>query len=571
MPLVTVCELSTAGHGCMVAGCRMRGTKETSARSALYKRPRLPCHTLKRSSDADRLAPMTVCVIGLRGKPRETPNAMARQLSAQQTAAVEFVTSSRANLVLEAVAGAGKTTTLVEMVKATEGSVAFCAFNRAISLEIADKISTLNLGDRVKVGTLHSFGFGAIRRAVSRVKVDGNKLRELARREFNGEHEHLRQFATSAAGMAKECGIAATMEDNYDNWMWMLNHYNLLDSLPENVTEAQGIDAAQYLLNVSNSLTQIVDFSDMIYLPILKNYRIWQYDNILLDEAQDTNSTRRALVKMMLKGRLFAVGDSCQAIYGFTGADSAALDNIRADFNAETLPLTVTYRCPKSIVSVANQWVDHIQAHESAPEGVVDACELADVAKLATAQDAVICRNTKPLVELAYSLIRNSVACRVEGRSIGEGLIKLAMRWKSVKTVGELEARLEEWAENEIAKHKAKGNDSRCQVVEDQVQTLQVFIMQCEDSDPISTLVAAIRSLFGDTEQGCQQVLTLSTIHKAKGREWDHVFALGMQTYSPSKWAKQPWELQQEDNLCYVQVTRAKKHLTMVNVPPKVA
>jgi len=498
---------------------------------------------------------------------------MARQLSAQQSAAVQFVTESRANLVLEAVAGAGKTTTLVEMVDATQGSVAFCAFNKAISLEIADKITPLNLGDRVKVGTLHSFGFGAIRRAVSRVKVDGNKLRELARREFNGEHENLRQFVISAAGMAKECGIAAIVEDSVDNWMSMLVHHNLLDSIPEGVSEATAIDAAQYLLDTSNRLTQIVDFSDMIYMPIFNNYRIWQYDNILLDEAQDTNATRRALVKMMLKpsGRLFAVGDPCQAIYGFTGADSRALDNIRTEFAAETLPLTVTYRCPKSIVQVANQWVDHIQAHESALDGVVDACELQEVAKLATAQDAVICRNTKPLVELAYNLIRNSVACRVEGRSIGEGLIKLAMRWKTVTTVGELETRLEQWAETEIAKHKAKGNDSRCQVVEDQAQTLGVFIMQCEDSDPISTLVAAIRSLFGDTEAGQQKVLTLSTIHKAKGREWNRVFALGMQTYSPSKWAKQSWELAQEDNLQYVQVTRAKQHLTLVNVPAKVS
>jgi superfamily I DNA/RNA helicase len=499
---------------------------------------------------------------------------MARQLSAQQTAAVRFVTESSQNLVLEAVAGAGKTTTLVEMVKATEGSVAFCAFNKSISLEISDKISTLNLGDRVKVGTLHSFGFGAIRRAVSRVKVDGNKLRELARREFNGEHEILRQFATSAAGMAKECGIGATCENNVDNWSAMLVHHNLLDSLPDGVSEQAGIDAAQYLLNVSNSLTAIVDFSDMIYLPILNKMKIWQYDNVLLDEAQDTNATRRALVKMMLKpgtGRLFAVGDPCQAIYGFTGADSAALDNIRVEFNAQTLPLTVTYRCPKAIVSVANQWVDHIQAHESAPEGIVDACELREVAKLATAQDAVICRNTKPLVELAYNLIRNSVACRVEGRSIGEGLIKLAERWKTAKTVGELQAKIEAWAETEIAKHKAKGNDSRCQVVEDQAETLGVFIMQCEDSDPISVLVGKIRSLFGDTEAGQQKVLTLSTIHKAKGREWDRVFVLGMDRYSPSKWARQAWELVQEDNLCYVQVTRAKSHLTLVNVPAKVS
>jgi superfamily I DNA/RNA helicase len=498
---------------------------------------------------------------------------MARQLSTQQAAAVQFVTSSRANLVLEAVAGAGKTTTLVEMVNATKGSVAFCAFNKAISLEIADKIAPLNLGDRVKVGTLHSFGFGAIRRAVSRVKVDGNKLRELARREFNGEHEPLRQFVTTAAGMAKECGIAAIVEDNVDNWMTMLDHHNLLDSLPDGITESQGIDAAQYLLKVSNSLTHIVDFSDMIYMPILNKMKIWQYDNILLDEAQDTNATRRALVKMMLNpsGRLFAVGDPCQAIYGFTGADSAALDNIRSEFNAETLPLTVTYRCPKAIVQVANQWVDHIEAHESAPDGIVDACELTEVVKLTGRQDAILCRNTKPLVSLAYSLLRGGVACKVEGRKIGEGLIALTTRWKSIKTVGKLRSKVEQWAANEIEKFISKEDNTKAQNVDDKAKTLEVFMTQCDDEDDVSVLVGKIRSLFGDTEAGQQKVLTLSTIHKAKGREWDRVFCLGMDLYSPSKFAKKEWELAQEDHLCYVQVTRAKQHLTMVNVPAKLS
>jgi superfamily I DNA/RNA helicase len=491
-------------------------------------------------------------------------------LSPQQTASVQFVTHSKDNLVLEAVAGAGKTTTLIEMLKVAQGSVAFCAFNKAIATEIDCKIESYNLPN-VKVGTLHSFGFGAIRRAVSRVTVDGNKLRELARRQFTGEHEKLQQFVISAAAMAKECGIEAVVGNTIENWKEMLNHYSLWDSLPEDISEEQGIDAAQYLLTTSNRLTQIVDFSDMIYLPILKKMKIWQYDYILLDEAQDTNATRRALVKMMLKpnGRLLAVGDPCQAIYGFTGADSEALNSIRKEFNAKTLPLTVTYRCPKNIVKVANRWVNHIQAAETAPDGVVDDCELSDVAKFATAQDSIICRNTKPLVELAYSLIRNSVACRVEGRSIGEGLIKLATRWKAIKTVGQLETRLEEWAEKEIAKHKEKGNDSRCQVVEDQVQTLQVFIMQCEDSDSLSILVDTIRNMFGDTENGQQRILTLSTIHKAKGREWNRVFALGMNSYSPSKWANQDWEIMQENNLCYVQVTRAKEHLTLVNVPNK--
>lgn len=500
-------------------------------------------------------------------------------LSPQQTAIVEFAANGSGSGIVEAGAGCAKTTTLVEIVKTipSNKSVAFCAFNKTIAREIAHKIESLNL-ENVKVGTLHSFGFGALRRSISRIQVDGNnnrKLRELAKRHFNGEYENLRDFVSSAARMAKEVGIGATCADDVENWNKMMEHHNLWDNLPDGVSEETGINAAQYLLDCSNQLRQIIDYSDMIYLPVRNKSKIWQYDYILLDEAQDTNTTKRALVKMMLKpnGRLIAVGDSAQAIYGFTGADSEALNMIASDFNAIRLPLTVTYRCPKSVVNLAHNWVDEskLQAADSAPEGIVDSCELQELVKLVTQNDAVLCRNTKPLVELAYNFIRNSIACKVEGRKIGEGLITLATRWKSVKTVGELSARLDQWVENESAKAKAKGNDSRLQVIEDQSQTLEVFIMQCEDSDPISTLVSKINDLFADTENFTQSILTLSTIHKAKGREWNRVFALGMQTYSPSKWAKQSWELTQEDNLQYVQVTRAKQHLTLVNVPAKSA
>lgn len=502
---------------------------------------------------------------------REPP--MTRILSPQQQAAITAAVETAQHQIIPSVAGAGKTTVLVEIPRLipTSKSIAYCAFNKPVAVEIESRIAPFNL-ENVKVGTLHSFGFGAIRRAISRVKVDGNKLRNLARQEFTGEYENLQQFVISAAAMAKEIGIGAIVEDTVENWSDMLEHYNLWDSLPDKVSSEQGIDAAQYLLRCNNNLKNIIDFSDMIYFPVFFNMKIWQYDYILLDEAQDTNGPRRALVKMMLKkgGKLIAVGDPHQAIYGFTGADNRSLDIIREEFNAIVTPLSVTFRCPKKIVSLAQSWVSHIEAHPSAPDGIVDRCELAEIVKLANAKDAIICRNTKPLVELAYSLLRNSVACKVEGRAIGEGLVKLAQRWKTIKNIGELSVKINQWAESEIEKNRIKGNDSRCQVIEDQAKTLEVFIDQCDSSDPISVLVEKIRSLFSDTE-GEQKVLTLSTIHKAKGKEWDRVFALGMDTYSPSKWARKEWELEQEDNLCYVQVTRSKQHLTLVNVPTKKA
>jgi DNA helicase II / ATP-dependent DNA helicase PcrA len=467
------------------------------------------------------------------------------QLSSQQTAAIDFIKNSNKSLILSAVAGAGKTSTLLAMLKATEGSVAFCAFNKSIAKEIEFKVNQQNINKDVKVGTVHSFGFGAIRRSISRVNVDGNKIQTIVRDNFNNEESNMQTFLISAVAMAKEVGIRACVNDNYNTWIQMFDHYDLWNSLPLDVNTDKAIGLCQDVLDISNKTLNVVDFSDMIYLPILKKMRIWKYSNIFLDEAQDTNATRRALVKMMLapKGRLIAVGDPHQAIYGFTGADSNALNLIQKEFKAKELPLSVTFRCPKNVVKEAQKYVQHIESHPDSADGIVDECNLQDLPNLVTQEDAIICRNTKPLVEVAYNLIRNKIPCKVEGRKIGENLIKLATRWK-VKTVGTLINKLEAYKEKEIEKYKKKENESMCQVIEDQVETLAVFIDQCKVDDPISTLISKIQELFDDTEN--KKILVLSTIHRSKGREFNHVFALGINHYSPSKYAKRDWELVQE-------------------------
>ena len=110
---------------------------------------------------------------------------MSRHFSPQQAAAIAAATGDARHQIIPSVAGSGKTTVLVEIARniAPDKTAAFCAFNKSISMEIEQRISKFELNN-VKVGTLHSFGFGALRRAVSRVKVDANKLRNIARNEF---------------------------------------------------------------------------------------------------------------------------------------------------------------------------------------------------------------------------------------------------------------------------------------------------------------------------------------------------------------------------------------------------
>jgi superfamily I DNA/RNA helicase len=177
--------------------------------------------------------------------------------------------------------------------------------------------------------------------------------------------------------------------------------------------------------------------------------------------------------------------------------------------------------------------------------------------------DAVICRNTAPLIGLAYSLIRAGVACKVEGRAIGDGLVALARRWK-VKTVDALLNKLEAYRDREVQKAMAKGNDAKVEEVNDRVETVVQIAQACllRGENRVEDVVRAIESMFADNVRG---VLTLCTAHRCKGREWNRVFLWEYATRCPSRAARQPWQMQQEHNLMYVQLTRAKRTLVFVD------
>jgi superfamily I DNA/RNA helicase len=72
--------------------------------------------------------------------------------------------------------------------------------------------------------------------------------------------------------------------------------------------------------------------------------------------------------------------------------------------------------------------------------------------------------------------------------------------------------------------------------------------------------------MFGNTKEGeAPKVLTLSTVHKSKGREWTRVYALGRAKFMPSPYAKKEWQMVQESNLEYVMITRAMSEF--IDVP----
>lgn len=168
--------------------------------------------------------------------------------------------------------------------------------------------------------------------------------------------------------------------------------------------------------------------------------------------------------------------------------------------------------------------------------------------------DAILCRNTAPLITLAFGFIQREVGVHVLGREIGQGLVMLIHACKT-DDITELEMKLITRRNREVAKARAVGSESAVAAIEDKYDCLNIFL---QNANSIEELCSAIMVLFDDKAHG---LLTLSTIHKAKGLEWDRTFRLDFKTLLPSKWATQPWQQDQERNLQYVCSTRAKLHI----------
>lgn len=78
----------------------------------------------------------------------------------------------------------------------------------------------------------------------------------------------------------------------------------------------------------------------------------------------------------------------------------------------------------------------------------------------------------------------------------------------------------------------------------------------------VADLRTIVSEMFADDV--ADRFVILSSVHKAKGMEWDRVFLLGRRGFMPAKFAKLNWQKVQEDNLIYVAVTRAKRELIEV-------
>lgn len=485
---------------------------------------------------------------------------MAIQFSSYQTNLFAKIEEQTGHVMVDAVAGSGKTFSLLECMRRSKGDSIFVAFNKSIATELAAKVPS-----HVDACTLHSFGFSAIRKAFGFVKGDPKKL------GFIMQKYPATAFMPSMTGKEKAAvfQIRQQIESLISIWKATLIDWNNNEEVAKTASyyginyDPANLGAARSIMQKSIDIRNYVDFDDMIYFPVALNLPVPSYSNVFVDEAQDLNRCQIELVMKMVKkpnGRIIAVGDPNQSIYGFRGADTEAIPRIREALNATVMPLSVCYRCPTSHLELAREIVPHIEA---APNAIVGEIEHIGVDAFSQMVDKekepmVLCRTNAPLISYAIRLIKEGKKAHVRGADIGNFLRGLVIGFQSYN-LAEFNSKVDEWENAQLEQlEKRRASSAVKENIIDYADVLREFARQC--ANPFD-IVKMIEHIFSDDTDGT----VFSSVHRAKGLEAETVYIIRPDQLPLVRKDQMDWEIAQEMNLKYVALTRSKNRLVFVN------
>ena len=464
----------------------------------------------------------------------------------EQQEIIDFAKGSTSNLMISALAGAAKTSTLVMVAEVLSDVQMLClAFNRAIAEEMRKRLppnctsSTLNaLGHRTW-GTACS----------SRLSFDASKVNLLLKQEVNRLEPKRREEAwdnfadiQKAINWGKACGWVP--DKHFTNSKRLMDNKRFFDSLDEEPTDLM----AELMVNVTvESLNQGVkgriDYGDQILLPVLFPVMFDSYPHILIDESQDLSELNHAFLRKLVRKRITAVGDTCQGIYAFRGAHTESMAVLKDTFAMTELGLSISFRCPQLVVHEARWRAPHMRWPEWAKEGQVRTMKewhSSDIPDDA----AIICRNNAPLFSIACKLLLARRRPQIIGNDIGKGLIRTMKKFGSLDmSQDEVLFAIEDWLQEKLK--RARSEDK----FNDQAECMRVFARGAATLEEALAYAEDVLSQSGP--------IKLMTGHKSKGLEFDNVFILDRQLVRLE-------EDQQEQNLLYVMQTRSKNSLTYI-------
>lgn len=532
-----------------------------------------------------------------------------------------FVKNGTGNGIIDAVAGAGKTSTLIGCVSHIPNinDVVYCAFNTSIRKELQKKFKDAN--QNVKVSTIHALGFQMLR-ATKNFRLDDYKynhiinepqffdtlisdidmilgyhshptvaeLRQLEERrdildwneknDLNEGQQYVGKIIRRLLDINQKyrCTLEKDDEKCYDA---MIRHFGIIPYYEQGMSTYNDEVAAyfrlhQKLIKEGNSMAishGIIDFTDQIYLPFIMNLTAQKkYGFVFVDECQDLSKAQVKVVEKYLRedGRLLAVGDPYQAIYGFAGADCNSFQRVTKAFNCTVLGLTDCFRCPQDVIRLAQSLRSDIKGFKEYP-GKIYKIPSREVLINIKEGDLVICRTRRPLRTLALELINKDYKVKIHPDELQEFMGD----YKKNFTPQELRKILNDDIIEQFFEHAKERNKKRITRENQNTDAIIRKILIKEEVDTMVTTMDFLKKKYFDwhlntldnilkrlklmLSNPSDGAIRISTIHRAKGLENNRVFILEYDKLPPTREIE--WENIQERNLHYVAVTRPKEEL----------
>lgn len=504
--------------------------------------------------------------------------------SPHQRRVLDFVRSGTGHGVVRATAGSGKTTTLEQVAGILPEDLALCflAFGKATAKELKDRLPA-----RVETRTTHSLGLRALRAELNRRGVPPQELdkRKYARmvsrtigdlaQEFAVNQSELKTAREYLERLVEFARLNLTDTKDLAAVRRLATQYNLVPPASYEL-EAELYKQLRSILRegVRAALEEgLFDFTDELYVTQVHRLPVRQFDFVCVDEAQDYSAVAleftMRLVDEQSGGRLLFVGDPRQSLYGFAGADTDALDRIINRTNATILPLSVSYRCPRSHMELARQIAPEARSRPGAPEGKIYWIKDHALPKWVRAGDMILCRSNGPLVRTCLRLVRGGLPAVVVGHELPKQIIDLSKR-AFAKGFADYADRLDRFAA--VEEHRLRKSARASEAVEghvadrlDLIECLSFIANDVAETGALSldAIEARVEQLFGDSRRAVQ----LSSVHRAKGQEADRVF-IYHPNLMPATYARTAEAIRGEECVQFVALTRARRDLVFVESPP---
>lgn len=477
------------------------------------------------------------------------------------------IIASTGNIKINAVAGSGKTTTVIEYARTRpkDSFILYLAFNKSVKLEAEEKFRSKNLYN-VKVETAHSLAYKHVvigsKYKVRHISYKTHEIAEILGLNGGGEKHaefvlanHILKFISYFCNSDKE-----KIKDL--NYLEVLTDFNARDY------------ARSYYRYIEKQTEKLFQKMELAEIEVthdfyLKKFQLLnpqlKYDYILFDEGQDASA---AILDVFMKqpATKVIVGDTHQQIYGWRYAVNS-LEKV----NFKTYHLSTSFRFGKDIAHLANRilgWKNHVKAQDYL-------CIKGEGTSCSVKIKAIIARTNLGLLLEAISFITkkettqriyfegniNSYTYAEDGASLYDVLHiyngkRASIKDKIIRTMRNLDE-LEEYIEK----------------TEDAQLGIMVEIVK-EYGNAIPGLIKNLKARHVEGDEKNKAEWIFSTVHRSKGMEYDEVhlasdFITEKKVIDTAKKLREETaksKLVEEINLLYVALTRTKN---LLHIPAK--